>query len=225
MYLLGDIHGDFNVISYFAQDNANKDPKTLIQVGDFGAGFRKHFLDDMDYLNNILSEFNVTLYVIRGNHDDPKFFNGEYNWSNIKLLPDYTVLFIEGRRILFIGGATSIDRLQRIPTVSWWEDEPFNLDVDKLSTYEDIDMVITHTSPKFAHPIGFNNLVMTYAKMDLKLLNDLTNEREALSITYQTLIEKNKITKWFYGHFHDTEITRYENTDFHLLGINFIHQL
>ena len=86
----------------------------MIQVGDFGAGFRKDFLDDMLYLNDVLNEYNVTLYVIRGNHDDPKFFNGNHNWGNLKLLKDYTVLDLEGKKILLIGGAISIDRGNRI---------------------------------------------------------------------------------------------------------------
>ena len=112
------------------------------------------------------SENGTKVIYIRGNHDDPKFFDGTYNWSNIKLLPDYTVTVIEGKRILFIGGATSIDRLQRIPERSWWEGEIFNLDVDKLSLYEAIDIVVTHTAPKFAYPIGFNHLVMSFAAYD-----------------------------------------------------------
>ena len=101
----------------------------------------------------------------------------------------------------------------------------FNLDVEKLSKFEGIDMVITHTAPKFAYPIGFNDLVMSFAYLDPKLINDLTNERDAISTAYEILIKNNKITKWFYGHFHRTETTYYENTDFHLLGIDYIHQL
>lgn len=225
MYLLGDIHGDFNEIAYFAQKNTEKEPTTLIQVGDFGAGFHRDFLLDMEHLNNTLAEFNITLYAIRGNHDDPKFFDGTHNWTNIKLLPDYTVMVIEGKRILFIGGATSIDRLQRTPDKTWWDGEVFNLDVDKLSEYENIDVVVTHTAPRFAFPIGFNSLVMSFAAYDSKLINDLTNERNALAVAYDTLKQKNKIKKWFYGHFHSTETTYYEDTNFHLLGINQFDQL
>jgi hypothetical protein len=134
-------------------------------------------------------------------------------------------MVIEGKRILFIGGATSIDRLQRIPERSWWEGEVFNLDVEKLSFYEDIDIVVTHTAPKFAYPVGFNGLVMSFAAYDPMLIEDLTNERQALTIAYETLKEKNKIKKWFYGHFHTIETTYHENTDFHVLGINYIYQL
>lgn len=225
MYLLGDIHGEFNTIYYFALKNENKEPINLIQVGDFGAGFHKGFISDMEYLNDKLAEFNVMLYAIRGNHDDPRYFDGTHNWSNIKLLPDYSTEIIEGKKVLFIGGATSIDRLYRKPNVSWWEGEAFKLDYDKLRTFEDVDIVVTHTSPKFAYPIGFNDLVMNFAQHDPALVNDLLNERELLSITYNTLKEKNKIKKWFYGHFHTIETTYYEETDFHVLGINHIHQL
>ncbi|NCW12503.1 MAG: VCBS repeat-containing protein [Chitinophagia bacterium] len=36
---------------------------------------------------------------------NPDFFNGNYNYSNLKLLKDYTILNIDGHNFLFIGGA------------------------------------------------------------------------------------------------------------------------
>ena len=66
---------------------------------------------------------------------------------------------------------------------------------------------------------------MSFAAYDPTLLEDLTNERQALAIAYETLKEKNKIKKWFYGHFHTTEKTEHEDTIFHVLGINYIYQL
>lgn len=221
MVLLGDIHGDFQEIYYFSKRNETQEPINLIQVGDFGAGFKSSFIDDMEYLNTELANSNVTLYAIRGNHDDPKFFNGEYNWSNIKLLPDYTVLEIEGKRILLVGGAISIDRLQRTENVSWWKDEVFNFDSEKLSEFRNIDTVITHSAPHFVFPQTFNSLVLSFASYDSKLIQDLTDERNRFNEMYNILNENNKIKHWFYGHFHTTRSERYEDTMFHVLGVNF----
>jgi predicted phosphodiesterase len=225
MILLGDIHGDFQTIVNFARKNKSEEPQYLIQVGDFGAGFHKNFLADMEYLNQELANANITLYVIRGNHDDPKYFNGEHEWSNLKLLKDYSILVIEAKRILLVGGAISIDRLQRKENVSWWEGETFNYNEELLETFEGIDIVVTHSSPNFVFPQTFNHLVMSYAAYDPNLLNDLTLERQRFNEMYKILVNKNDIKHWFYGHFHTTRSETYENTRFNVLGINYFYNL
>ena len=197
----------------------------MIQLGDFGAGFSPDFLDDMEYLNEHLFEYNVTLYVIRGNHDNPKFFNGKYNWSNLKLLKDYTVLDLEGKKILLIGGATSIDRNHRTENISWWSDEIFRLDIKKIKKLKDIDIVVTHTTPNFANPISLNSLVLLFAQDDSNLISDLTFERSELKRLYDILSENNEIKHWFYGHFHNTNTEEYNNTTFNLLGIDEFYDL
>ena len=225
MVILGDIHGNFNLIVNFCRKNESKQPINLIQLGDFGAGFSPDFLDDMEYLNEHLFEYNVTLYVIRGNHDDPKFFDGKHNWSNLKLLKDYTVLDLEGKKILLIGGATSIDRNHRTENISWWSDEIFRLDIKKIKKLKDIDIVVTHTTPNFANPISLNSLVLLFAQDDSNLISDLTFERSELKRLYDILSENNEIKHWFYGHFHNTNTEEYNNTTFNLLGIDEFYDL
>lgn len=227
MHFLGDIHGDFYCIEKFCRKNDEKKKINLIQIGDFGAGFDfgipGQFIQKMDYLNGILAEFNITLYALRGNHDDPQYFTGTYEnyWSNIKLMPDYSVIEIEGKRVLLVGGAISIDRLGRSEGKSWWADEIFVLDEEKLKMIKNIDLVATHTSPKFCYPTEFNNLVYSFAAYDPTLLGELTHERELITRMYDILIENgNNIEKWFYGHFHAEKHRMYDNTQFNLLSIN-----
>jgi predicted phosphodiesterase len=220
MILLGDIHGNFQTIVNFARKHKSDEPKYLVQVGDFGVGFNSEFIYDMEYLNEELRNSNITLYVIRGNHDNPNFFNGEYEWSNLKLLKDYTVMVIEGKRLLLIGGAISIDRLARKEGVSWWKDETLKFDKELLESLEGIDVVVTHSAPNFTFPQTFNHLVMSFAAYDANLLNDLTLERELFSEMYKILSKKNNIKDWFYGHFHRTTSETYDNTRFNLLGID-----
>jgi DNA repair exonuclease SbcCD nuclease subunit len=227
MHFLGDIHGDFYCIEKFCRKNGEKKKINLIQIGDFGAGFDfgvpGEFIIKMDYLNSILAEYNITLYVLRGNHDDPQYFTGTYEnyWSNLKLMPDYSVLEIEGKRVLLVGGAISIDRLGRTEGVSWWPDEVFVLDEEKLKMIKNIDLVATHTSPKFCHPTEFNNLVFSFAGYDPTLLSELTSERELITRMYHILKENgNPMEKWFYGHFHAEKHKTYDDTQFNLLSIN-----
>jgi len=227
MHFLGDIHGDFYSVEKFCRKNEGKKKINLIQIGDFGAGFDfgipGQFIQNMDYLNTILAESNITLYVLRGNHDDPQYFTGTYEnyWSNIKLMPDYSVIEIEGKRVLLVGGAVSIDRLHRPEGKSWWPDEIFVLDEKKLMTMYGIDVVATHSSPIFCYPTEFNKLVYSFAANDPTLLDELRHERESIARMYDILIKNgNYIQNWFYGHFHAEKHMVHDITQFNLLSIN-----
>ena len=113
--LLGDIHGNFEYVKYLIKNHQISDC-TIIQVGDFGVGFthESNQIEVLMHLNKFLKLKNITMYALRGNHDDPKYFLGNHMYSNLKLVEDYFTLEIDGHKILLIGGAISIDRNQRI---------------------------------------------------------------------------------------------------------------
>ena len=69
----GDNHGVWNKFQKYVRLNKNKN---IIQVGDFGIGMsEKDWEYDKLYdLNEILNKNNIFIYIIRGNHDNPKFF-------------------------------------------------------------------------------------------------------------------------------------------------------
>ncbi len=224
-YYLGDLCNNFGIIVNFCRRNDKMVPKAIIQVGNFGAGFYKDFKDDMEYLNDMLSSFNVTLYSIRGNHDNPIFFKGDHKWSNLKLLPDYTVENINGENILFIGGGISIDRQKRINGYDYWKNEIVIEDIEKLEILHDIDIVATHTSPSFVRPTSLSPLEMSYSTTDLTLLEDLKREKDRMDKIYNILISNNNIKKWVYGHYLDEYTEIHENTAFHLLNKNKIYSL
>ena len=115
MIFVGDLHGNWGHLKWAIKQKQLKD-ENIIQVGDFGVGFSsyEHDMEKLQQLNDFLKEKNITLYVWRGNHDNPYFFDGTVNMTNLKLLPDYTLTIIEGKGVLGVGGATSIDRRPRI---------------------------------------------------------------------------------------------------------------
>jgi predicted phosphodiesterase len=238
--ILGDIHGNFNFLKNQIHTKKITDC-TIIQVGDFGIGFTYKENDEqtLNSLNDFLKDVNVTMLAIRGNHDNPSFFNGDYNYSNLKLLPDYTTLNLEGNNFLFIGGAVSIDRTARIRENSsnirygsrkrcFWEDEVLVYNPEITKTLKDIDIVITHTAPDWCEPnnkLGFGKLVEDWTKDDRKLTTDLLFERNQMSHIFLDLKENNKIKKHFYGHFHKSHFSTFNDIDHHLLGINEFYQL
>ena len=225
MIFLGDIHGEFNLlismIKKFDFQNLN-----LIQVGDFGVGFTSLEEDKEMFskLNDELTVRNVVLHAIRGNHDNPCFFSEEiFSFSNIIFVKDYSIINIEGKNILFVGGAISIDRNQRIQNnFGWWKDEVFNLDKKKLDELDlsSIEIIVSHTAPNFAYPISFSSIVYKFAKHDPKLLEELRKEREMVNDFFSYLKEKsNCLTHFYYGHFHDSNHETIEDVNFKLLNV------
>lgn len=222
----GDIHGDINVIPNFLKKNELKNC-AVFQVGDFGIGFQNDHDENrrMFYLSDRMENSNSDLFVIRGNHDNPKYFDGEHNYDNLFFIEDYSVIEINGKNILGVGGAISIDRTNRsgywnkYKTHNYWKDEIFVLDEEKLKKIKDIDIVITHTSPNFCVPLTKIGLKSWLLK-DKELDNDTTMERHFLTIMYNILIENNKIQEWYYGHFHLSNIQYYEDIKFLALDID-----
>jgi len=221
MFILGDIHGNFTYLRYLINTIGKKGP--IIQVGDFGMGNNINNMEALLYgLNKLLVEIGTKLYVIRGNHDNPYFWQGKHIYENIQLLPDYTIKEVEGKRVLFVGGATSIDRKVN---ANYWPDEKFVYDKDKTFEARDIDIVITHTAPNFVFPIGINGTVKHFAQNDPNLITDLYMEREQMAQMCNILMDNNDITHHFYGHYHTNKLTEFEGCDFRCVGINETHDL
>ena len=97
MIFVGDTHGIrpiFNIIEYNSIRGSN-----LIHVGDFGLGFQDIIRDvkNLLTLDEMLLETNNILYVIRGNHDCPIFWDKSKGlnlpkFKNLRLIEDYSVI-------------------------------------------------------------------------------------------------------------------------------------
>lgn len=241
---LGDIHGNIALIhqyiDLFKLKNVN-----IVQIGDFGVGFRLFKKDKrmLEMYHTKLVKNNVFVYAIRGNHDyKPYFDNDPFNFTNIKLVKDYSVLNLGGQNILFIGGAVSVDRKKRVGfdktnedlcyaggstpngVIGWWEDEVFVLDDKKLEEYRNIDVVVTHTAPTYCFPIvsiGLGPYVENIIKDtgDKKLRTDLLYERHQLSEAFHILKKNNNIKFHVYGHFHKNNQEEIDGIKHILLGI------
>lgn len=236
-YVLGDLHGEINTLKRAITDN-NLSNCNIIVAGDIGLGFstRSYHINEYGVLNKFLFNQDIHLYMLRGNHDDPSYFNrkpieDEFFLSNVKVVPDYTLLSINEHNILLVGGATSIDRMYRINSdmtrikhflafypkmtleyvksviqPSYWENEQPFLNTDAIDEITEdgfrITNIVTHTAPTFAYPLTKNG-IMNWLKYDSNLSFDIDKERGIMDAIYQYLIDKgHKITEWSYGHFH-----------------------
>lgn len=237
---LGDIHGNFEFIKgEIKRRNIgnNEELAYIIQVGDFGIGFNpKSDLQTLELLNKFLKLRNIMMLVIHGNHDDPEFFKGQHIYSNLMLLEDYTTMEIDGMKYLFVGGAISVDRRYRrnqdqlsasygTHRSSYWVDEEFVYDEEKINNITGVDIVITHTAPEWCYPdnrLGYGALVEEFANYDKDLYADLDRERENVTKLFRHLQKNgnNTISEHYYGHFHSSQITMNGYCNHYLLGVN-----
>jgi hypothetical protein len=223
LIFIGDVHGEFkDLATKLVRSNVRE--SSFIQVGDFGVGFRKKEVEsnELDVLNSVLIAGNNHLCVIRGNHDNPKYFRTSSGYSNITFFEDYTVFEIEGQTILLAGGAISIDRMVRILDVSYWRGEAFRYDEPllkrRVNGVNKIDIVVTHNAPMEFWPTEFNRLVLGYALRDGTLLEELRKERYRHTQLMNFLIRnKLKPKHWYYGHYHTRNDARYKGIRYRAL--------
>ena len=134
-----------------------------------GFGFEKPGYYEQVFNRNSsrLSKSNNWIVMMRGNHDDPSYFNEEkISHQRFRTTPDYSVIQACEHNILCVGGAVSIDRTDRIKhdakhpdssVVSYWENEMpfFNEEaLNDIGQNFKIDTVVTHTSPTFCELIS-----------------------------------------------------------------------
>ena len=236
---LGDIHGNFNLISQYLKAYNITDAH-IIQVGDFGVGFKSVVKERrmLDMYHTELVKRNVFVWAIRGNHDYKALFdNDPFGFTNIKLVRDYSILNLEGKNILCVGGAVSVDRnklytkaqregdMTRYGLEQWWPDEGFVLDKDRVISMRNIDTVVTHTAPHYCPPdntFGFGPFVEGIVKDtgDTKLKTDLLYERQQMTDLFHFLkLNGNDVTHHYYGHFHRNDVINMYGVKHRVLGV------
>lgn len=244
-YVLGDIHGNIHLVTDFVNEY-DIDNCIIIVAGDIGLGFESEdfILKRYSRINEILVRKNIQLILLRGNHDDKYYFDEmKINLSNIKTIPDYTVITVGDENILCVGGGISIDRIYRKkrykelknnykkmwPKITddalkdivyplYWYNEQIVFDFDKLTHINDdgidINYVVSHSAPDFCHPQDKNG-IQYWIDLDFQLEDDLTVERGNLTSVFNFLKEKeHNLKAWAYGHFHMHHNDIYEDVMF-----------
>ncbi len=212
---------------------ANYNDSIIIINGNEKLGFNdiKYYELILAKINKALSKANTYLFFIRGNNDNPSYFKDELiNLSNVKSIPDYSLIKISSKNILCVGGGISINRSWKmkhqelINSITsneskkiYWEDEAPFFDGESLKELKNtkIDYVITHIAPTFSFP-DFSYKEIPWIKADKALIDDLENARLVMDNIYDYLIKNhNKPEAWIYGHYNIANVeTR--------AGINFI---
>jgi UDP-2,3-diacylglucosamine pyrophosphatase LpxH len=224
LIFIGDVHGEFKRLEDKLANTSTRD-SSLIQVGDFGVGFKtkENEARQLSSLNDLLESRGNKLFVIRGNHDDPFYFTNNTSYSNITFLKDYSLITTEGKTILLAGGAISIDRSSRVLNNSYWKEEEFSYEVDFLEKAirdcDKTDIVVTHNAPTEFHPTKISQIVIDWSDKDPDLISNLKEERHKHSMLMNALIERNrKPSFWYYGHHHISHQSDFDGIIYRILN-------
>lgn len=212
--ITGDIHGEISGIETFARYNSTTSKDILIILGDAGINFYGKERDK--YKKEKLKEQDLTIFCIHGNHEMrpqnidtyiTKEWHGgvvyyEEEYPNILFAKDGEIYNINGKSVLVIGGAYSIDKYYRLRMgYPWWEDEQPS---DEIKNYVEnqldkvgwkVDIVLSHTCPLKYEPIEWFMEGIDQSGVDKsteKWLDNIENHLE--------------YSKWYCGHFHGEKV-------------------
>jgi UDP-2,3-diacylglucosamine pyrophosphatase LpxH len=192
--VVGDVHGYWSGLNRLIN---LKKPDIVLQCGDFGYWPRyhgqkmRHFGKAVTFDAYGAKPGITKVYFCDGNHEDhwalKELQTNEIQENVFYMKRGSTLVLPDGRTVLFIGGANSIDKNQRTLGDDYFPDETItHTDIFNLPDTE-VDIVISHTCPT-----EFFEMLTNEFKMD----ND--SSRVALSYVLDKYLPK----LWYFGHFH-----------------------
>lgn len=197
--VLGDLHGEFTRLNCLIEQ---EQPDVILQVGDFGYW---PCLEDQDL--SVINREKTRIYFCEGNNDDLGHLQGLMQIPRqpveivpgIYYMPRGSVLRLDdGRQVLFMGGAQSIDWCRRFPGWDWFPEEIISPhDILELPDIH-IDIIVSHTCPE-EFPVE---------ALSRQQCSDSDPSRQLLS----QVLHKYQPSLWYFGHWHDHAQGQYQKT-------------
>ena len=211
IWVCGDTHGEMGIrrISNQCWKEGRKLTRAdyLIILGDFGLIFHNLPTEPEKYWLKWLESRPYTVLFVDGNHDNhpklqalPKIemfggMVGQIN-SNVFHLRRGEVYTIDNRKVFTFGGASSMDKANRIEGIDWWREEVCNwaeceyalTNLEKHNNH--VDLILTHTIPAtlaniYLHSIGLGDA-----------------EPCPVSTFLDTVATTVTFSQWYAGHWH-----------------------
>lgn len=251
IFITGDTHGIVDIhklsaSSFIHGKNMTKEDYVII-LGDFALLWYPEGNEKVKQDNHWLDWLDAkpwTTLFLDGNHENHSMlydlliiekFGGKVGQvrDSIFHLKRGEVYEIDYNKFFVMGGAYSIDKLQRIEGISWWkEEEPSHAEYEYgLSNLEknnwEVDYILGHTCPG---KIGEEYLKNVYKKdyeIMMKLVTTemsmpayggststsnsyLFNKMDGVSVYFNKIVEQTKFKKFYFGHWHDNWYSRDE---------------
>lgn len=228
IFITGDCHRNFDKIYEFCNEVETTKNDIMIIAGDAGINW---YCDPVfkydEHLKKSLSKLPITLVIVHGNHEERAWNCHGYKhdlykvgcdnilaWAepefpNLLFVDDFSIQCIKNKRFLFIGGAYSVDKWQRLMYGGRWfeseqmskEDMEINLKrlaADRRAFEYSInhrenqfDYVVSHTCPLKYEPVEMFLACVDQSTVDKRTEKFLDDAEEIIS--YE---------KWYVAHFH-----------------------
>lgn len=213
IYISGDCHGEFENIEFFCRHHPGKPDDCMILLGDVGLNY---CLDKRDNeRKERLAQNKILLFCVHGNHEErpynlPTYREKEWHggmvyyeeeYPNLLFAKDGEIYDFDGKKVIVIGGAYSVDKAFRCMVGMPWfpEEQPS----EKIKRYVEkqlensdwrVDYVLSHTCP------------MRYIPRD-RLVEVIDQNRvdRTTEEWMEQLAEKMQYTCWYFGHYHDNK--------------------
>jgi hypothetical protein len=239
--IMGDLHGVWRKVNSLI---AHHKPLIALQAGDFGwwPGFsnttkistgvwrRRLGADclapkiEAKWQQTGLKIHSGALYFCPGNHEDWVDLEAKATslnpypvevMKNVFYMPRCSTLLLpDGRRVLFMGGAHSIDKAQRRLGYDWYPQETITHgDIHNLPDVK-VDIVVSHTSPSWfkTELFGHSN---DWRQTDSYWLEKF---RDPSCLALDVVWEQYRPKLWFFGHYHVAKYGNYRDTQWFALN-------
>ena len=213
IFVTGDTHGDISRLLYreLIKGHIATNKDVIFILGDFGVIFDNtpSFVEELSL--DLMAKRENIFMVVDGNHEnhprlnnlpDTDIFGGKakiIKGDNIFLCKRGEIYCIEDKKIFTFGGATSIDRKNRIEHVTWWKEEvatytEMDYGLENLKIHKNsVDYILAHTAPE--------NISQILIKKLKSFFNDKDQTREYLEHVCSTVSFK----EFYCGHWHVEE--------------------
>jgi len=217
--VVGDVHGRYEELNRLIRVLK---PKMILQCGDFG------YFPRLDYTpedggetiypfepKGQIENGDIPIHFCDGNHEDhdelAKFRSDPPSGHEVAPNVFYqergsTITLPDGRVVLFMGGAESIDRVGRTEGRDWFSGELLTeADLARLPDCK-VDIVISHTLPAV---VGF------FGEFDSK--SHRYKQDDPSRAVLDEVFFRYQPSRWFFGHWHYSRDHSILRTKFHAL--------
>lgn len=204
LLIVGDTHGNTGYMKAVYEAARTEDVDAIIQLGDFGYWPRHPFGQTfIRKTSNYAQTTGIPTWFCDGNHEDHERLPHRSEHP-VEVAPGVIhasrgqVTEFGGRRLLFFGGAVSVDQAWRHPGYDWFSEEVPRLDEwERAHKAGKVDVVVAHDVPEGVA-----------LRLEMKLNDQLEEACAQMRRGLLGLAETVEPRLWLAGHYHQRTSTQ-----------------
>lgn len=228
----GDWHGSFQWTRGGLRTLGEMGVKEVFHAGDFSIAFTHQWPDLVNISESVCKRYGMKLYITPGNHENWAWINSReydadgFHWvsPHVAIVKRSTIMWVEGRTLVSLGGAVSVDRTLRRANVDYFPEEEIQYsDLVRLQKVKDdnpvIDIMVCHDAPGG----GTNAVEQIFQIPPHKSIfpseGIIASERHRIHMM-EPAFSIVQPSVFVHGHFHAPDMKQVNDTLFMSLGCN-----